>query len=92
MALCVIKRKEINEERYLGNEYEEGYHYSTYTNQPATYGPTWATLDKYLGNHKTHGLTIFVSEQAAKEYIEDNQKWTKYTMEVVPLFSLENNS
>ena len=74
MKLHVIKN--IDKGTFLGQKYEQGCRYSTYTQDSDTMEPVWDSLNNLTDNsmYNTDGrLCLFITKEAADEFIQKLQ-------------------
>lgn len=101
MKFCVIRQKSVHyfgehvtefmdTYLYYGRKYEEGYYWSEYTYEDASFEGAWNNLSRFL-NEEEYALTIFESEKAAMDYIKRNFPNPKEHLEVINLSELENS-
>ena len=78
---CIIK--DLKTGYFYGKEFDEGYHYSEYTNSDASVNTCWEPLQFFMGPDKDDscGLVIFETEKAAVEYMA--KEWSSKDTEVI---------
>jgi len=80
MKFCIIKDSESG--YFYGKKYEEGYNYSTYTQQDAYIETCWKPLSFFIGiDDDSCGLIIFESRKKALDYIK--KEWNSKIVEVI---------
>jgi len=70
VKIALIKRKKDG--HFLGKEYEEGYSYSSYTYEDASWTSMYEPLSKYTTDENDEWkLTLFETKEAAQDHINN---------------------